>query len=109
MEYINSKDLQCLGPMAVPPVRSFSKNKNPTFGSRSATRARISATKRRFLNKWKPALEAYRKMSTRKYYDMLNEIIVGMRDPNPVIIIYPGVGIGSVLPQKTNQTYQGSK
>ena len=42
---------------------------------------------------WRPAFEAYRKMYAEYYNTCKHPNSPAMRDANPVVILYPGVGM----------------
>jgi rhamnose utilization protein RhaD (predicted bifunctional aldolase and dehydrogenase) len=48
-----------------------------------------------------PAFEAYRAMYTEYYNTCKHDNSPAMRDPNPVVILYPGVGMFTFAKDKT--------
>lgn len=99
MEYINSNDLERLAPMGTscpdhflrtkiqPLVLSLDKNEDLT--NTDAIRAKLE-----------PAFAAYRQEYVDYYNTCKNDNSPGIRDSNPVIIIYPGVGMFSFAKNK---------
>ncbi|MGB5983199.1 MAG: bifunctional aldolase/short-chain dehydrogenase [Nonlabens sp.] len=99
MEYINSHDLERLAPMGTscpdhflrtkiqPLVLSLDKNEDQSDSN--AVKAKLQ-----------PAFEAYRKEYADYYRNCKHDNSPAMRDANPVIIIYPGVGMFSFAKNK---------
>lgn len=99
MEYINSKDLACLAPMGTSCPDHFLRTKIQPLVL-DLDKSEDISNKEAVLNKLKPAFEAYRN-EYKKYYDTCKrDNSPAMRDPNPVIIIYPGVGMFSFAKNK---------
>ncbi|HXB42592.1 MAG TPA: bifunctional aldolase/short-chain dehydrogenase [Puia sp.] len=99
LEFINSNDLEKLAPMGTscpdhflrtkisPLVLNLSPGENLTM--LSTLREKIS-----------PLFDAYRRMYTDYYNTCSHPGSPSMRDPNPVIILYPGVGLFSFAKDK---------
>ncbi|HTF18964.1 MAG TPA: bifunctional rhamnulose-1-phosphate aldolase/short-chain dehydrogenase, partial [Chryseolinea sp.] len=92
LEFINSKDLDRLAPMGTSCPDHFLRTKiSPlvlplTSDQDLSDPAAIKAT-------LAPAFEQYRKMYA-EYYDTCKHAnSPAMRDPNPVVLLYPGVGM----------------
>ena len=92
LEFINSRDLEKLGPMGTSCPDHFLRTKiSPMILELKPEEdlENISAIK----DKLSPQFEAYRQMY-REYYETCKHAnSPAMRDPNPVVILYPGVGI----------------
>lgn len=99
LEFINSNDLERLAPMGTscpdhflrtkiqPLVLTLDKNEN--LGDNAV-----------ILEKLKPLFEQYRQEYKDYYENCKHPNSPAMRDPNPVIIIYPGVGMFSFSKDK---------
>ncbi len=92
LEFINSNDLDRLAPMGTSCPDHFLRTKiSPlvlTLGT-SENLSDVAAIKA----KLSPAFESYREMY-KKYYDTCKHPnSPALRDPNPVVILYPGVGM----------------
>lgn len=99
LEFINSKDFDRLAPMGTSCPDHFLRTKisplilsldpNDELGSLDDLKTKLE-----------PLFESYRKMYA-DYYDRCKHIdSPPMRDPNPVIILYPGVGLFSFSKDK---------
>ncbi len=92
LEYINSNDLERLAPMGTSCPDHFLRTKisplvlNLTPGESIADVADVK-------EKLKPQFEAYREMYTAYYEKCKHPNSPAMRDANPVVILYPGVGM----------------
>lgn len=92
LEFINSNDLERLAPMGTSCPDHFLRTKisplvldlspNTDFTDVAAIKARLA-----------PSFEAYRKMYADYYESCKHPNSPPMRDPNPVVILYPGVGM----------------
>jgi len=92
LEFINSNDLQKLAPMGTSCPDHFLRTKiSPLvldlpegidFGDTDRVKEMLS-----------PQFETYRKMYASYYENCKHENSPAMRDPNPVVILYPGVGM----------------
>lgn len=99
LEYINSNDLERLAPMGTSCPDHFLRTKIQPLVLQLGTKEDLSGTEA-ILNKLKPAFEEYRK-GYQAYYDKhRRDNSPAVRDANPVIIIYPGVGMFSFAKNK---------
>lgn len=99
MEFINSHDLERLAPMGTSCPDHFLRTKIQPLVLPLDTEENLSNSGD-ILKKLEPAFEQYRSQY-RKYYDTCkHDNSPPMRDPNPVIIIYPGVGMFSFAKNK---------
>ena len=92
LEYINSKDLERLAPMGTSCPDHFLRTKiSPLVLSLEAGEdlSDVSALK----EKLAPAFEAYRKMYEDYYNTCKHGNSPAIRDANPVVILYPGIGM----------------
>ena len=92
LEFTNSHDLTKLAPMGTSCPDHFLRTKISPLVLNLATEEDLSdakATKEKLL----PAFEAYRKMYSDYYYTYRHEDSPAIRDSNPVVILYPGVGM----------------
>src|SRR5688500_6731570 len=92
LEFINSKDLEKLGPMGTSCPDHFLRTKisplvlNLTPGEDLSDVSKIK-------EKLTPQFEAYRAMYADYYNTCKHPNSPAMRDPNPVVILNPGVGM----------------
>ncbi len=99
MQYINSNDLERLAPMGTSCPDHFLRTKIQPLVLTLDTSEDLSDSSK-VLKKLKPAFEQYRQ-EYKAYYDTCKrDNSPAMRDPNPVIIIYPGVGMFSFAKNK---------
>ncbi|NYJ27886.1 bifunctional aldolase/short-chain dehydrogenase [Allomuricauda sp. ARW1Y1] len=99
MEFINSHDLERLAPMGTSCPDHFLRTKIQPLVLPLDTEENLSNSGD-ILKKLEPAFEQYRSQY-RKYYDTCkHDNSPPMRDPNPVIIIYPGIGMFSFAKNK---------
>lgn len=99
LEFINSNDLERLAPMGTSCPDHFLRTKiQPLVLSLEPTADLGDNTA--VLDELKPAFETYRKEYAAYYKSCRHENSPAMRDPNPVIIIYPGVGMFSFSKDK---------
>lgn len=99
MQYINSNDLERLAPMGTSCPDHFLRtkiqplvltlDKNEDLSDADAVKAKLE-----------PAFEAYRQEYVDYYNTCKKDNSPGIRDANPVIIIYPGVGMFSFAKNK---------
>ena len=92
LEFINSKDLDRLAPMGTSCPDHFLRTKiSPLVLDLSASEelSDVSNVKRIIA----PLFETYRKMYAEYYNNCKHSNSPAMRDPNPVVILYPGVGM----------------
>jgi rhamnulose-1-phosphate aldolase/alcohol dehydrogenase len=92
LEFINSNDLERLSPMGTSCPDHFLRTKiSPLVLNLSADEEVSDADKIRA--KIAPLFEAYRKMYAEYYNTCKHPDSPAMRDANPVVILYPGVGM----------------
>ncbi|NLU93505.1 bifunctional aldolase/short-chain dehydrogenase [Chitinophaga sp. Ak27] len=92
LEFINSNDLQRLAPLGTSCPDHFLRTKISPLVLNLATGADLSdvpAVKAALV----PLFDAYRQMYTDYYNTCKHPNSPAMRDPNPVVILYPGVGM----------------
>ena len=99
LEFINSNDLNKLAPMGTSCPDHFLRTKIQPLILNLDTSEDISNTEE-VLKKLEPAFEQYRKEYKEYYENCKHDNSPAMRDPNPVIIIYPGVGMFSFAKNK---------
>ncbi|GAA3603517.1 bifunctional aldolase/short-chain dehydrogenase [Flavivirga amylovorans] len=99
MEYINSNDLKRLAPMGTSCPDHFLRTKIQPLILELDKDEDLSNSDE-ILNKLEPAFEAYRQEYVDYYNLCKRDNSPAMRDPNPVIIIYPGVGMFSFAKNK---------
>ncbi|HET8829251.1 MAG TPA: bifunctional aldolase/short-chain dehydrogenase [Pelobium sp.] len=99
LEYINSNDLERLAPMGTSCPDHFLRTKISPLVLDLATDEDLSDVKA-IKEKLAPAFEAYRKMYADYYENAKHANSPAIRDANPVIIIYPGVGMFSFSKDK---------
>jgi len=99
LEYINSNDLERLAPLGTSCPDHFLRTKISPLVldlEPAADLSDVAALK----EKLAPAFEAYRKMYTEYYETCKHANSPAIRDANPVIILYPGVGMFSFSKDK---------
>ncbi len=99
LEYINSNDLERLAPMGTSCPDHFLRTKiSPLVLNLSTDEdvTKVTAIK----EKLAPQFEAYRKMYAEYYETCKHANSPAMRDANPVIILYPGIGMFSFAKDK---------
>ncbi|MGN6297132.1 MAG: bifunctional aldolase/short-chain dehydrogenase [Ginsengibacter sp.] len=92
LEYINSNDLEKLAPMGTSCPDHFLRTKISPLVLDLAVNEQIdniSVLKK----KLQPQFEEYRKMYTDYYNKCKHENSPAIRDANPVVILYPGIGM----------------
>ncbi len=99
MEYINSNDLERLAPMGTSCPDHFLRTKIQPLVLTLDPKEDLSDADA-VLAKLEPAFEQYRKEYADYYNTCKRDNSPAMRDPNPVIIIYPGVGMFSFAKNK---------
>ncbi|MDP2527107.1 bifunctional aldolase/short-chain dehydrogenase [Maribacter dokdonensis] len=99
LEYINSNDLERLAPMGTSCPDHFLRTKIQPLVLNLSTDEDLSDSEK-VLEKLTPAFENYRKEYAEYYENCKRDNSPGMRDPNPVIIIYPAVGMFSFAKNK---------
>ncbi|PWU00980.1 MAG: bifunctional rhamnulose-1-phosphate aldolase/short-chain dehydrogenase [Bacteroidetes bacterium] len=92
LEFINSKDLDRLAPMGTSCPDHFLRTKISPLVLNLETNQDLSDIKS-IKEKINPQFEAYRKMYASYYESCKHANSPAMRDPNPVVILYPGVGM----------------
>lgn len=100
MEFINSNDLDKLAPLGTSCPDHFLRTKisplvleldpNEDLSDVEAIKAKLT-----------PAFEAYREMYKEYHNTCKKSNSPAMRDPNPVVILYPGVGMFTFAKDKT--------
>lgn len=100
LEFTNSNDLAKLAPLGTSCPDHFLRTKisplvlelapNEDLTDVAAIKAKLT-----------PAFEAYRAMYTEYYNTCKRDNSPAMRDPNPVVILYPGVGMFTFSKDKT--------
>ncbi len=100
LEFINSNDLEKLAPLGTSCPDHFLRTKisplvlelapNEDLSDVAGIKAQLT-----------PAFEAYRAMYTEYYNTCKHDNSPAMRDPNPVVILYPGVGMFTFAKDKT--------
>ncbi|RYZ54580.1 MAG: bifunctional rhamnulose-1-phosphate aldolase/short-chain dehydrogenase, partial [Chitinophagaceae bacterium] len=92
LEYINSVDLERLAPMGTSCPDHFLRTKiSPLVLSLQAEEDLADAESVK--EKLQPQFQAYRDMYAAYYNQCKHPNSPAMRDPNPVVILYPGVGM----------------
>lgn len=99
MEYINSHDLERLAPMGTSCPDHFLRTKIQPLVLDLDPKEDLSNTEN-IIGLLEPAFEEYRKGYADYYNKHKRDNSPAMRDPNPVIIIYPGVGMFSFAKNK---------
>jgi rhamnulose-1-phosphate aldolase/alcohol dehydrogenase len=92
LEYINSKDLERLAPMGTSCPDHFLRTKISPLVLNLSPEDDLSDIKN-IQEKISPIFEAYRKMYSEYYNTCKHENSPPIRDPNPVVILYPGIGM----------------
>jgi rhamnulose-1-phosphate aldolase/alcohol dehydrogenase len=99
LEFINSNDLERLAPMGTSCPDHFLRTKIQPLVLSLDKNEDLTATDA-ILAKLEPAFEAYRQEYVDYYNTCKNDDSPAIRDANPVIIIYPGVGMFSFAKNK---------
>ena len=99
MEYINSNDLERLAPMGTSCPDHFLRTKIQPLVLTLEPAEDVSDTEA-VLKKLEPAFAEYREQYRQYYENHKRDNSPAMRDANPVIIIYPGVGMFSFAKNK---------
>ncbi|WP_206052165.1 bifunctional aldolase/short-chain dehydrogenase [Nonlabens xiamenensis] len=99
MQYINSHDLERLAPMGTSCPDHFLRTKIQPLVLSLDKNEDLSDTEA-IRKKLEPAFEAYRQEYIDYYNNCKREDSPAIRDANPVIIIYPGVGMFSFAKNK---------
>ncbi|WP_299064477.1 bifunctional aldolase/short-chain dehydrogenase [uncultured Polaribacter sp.] len=99
LEYINSNDLERLAPMGTSCPDHFLRTKIQPLVLSLDKNEDLTDTDA-ILAKLEPAFEAYRQEYVDYYNTCKNDSSPAIRDANPVIIIYPGIGMFSFAKNK---------
>lgn len=99
LEYINSNDLERLAPLGTSCPDHFLRTKIQPLVLTLDKNEDLSHSKA-ILEKLNPLFEQYRQEYKEYYETCKHPNSPAMRDPNPVIIIYPGVGMFSFSKDK---------
>lgn len=99
LEYINSNDLERLAPLGTSCPDHFLRTKIQPLVLTLDKNENLSDSKA-ILEKLTPLFEQYRQEYKEYYETCKHPNSPAMRDPNPVIIIYPGVGMFSFSKDK---------
>ena len=92
LEFINSNDLERLAPLGTSCPDHFLRTKiQPLVLNLSADEDLSNAENVK--KKLQPAFDQYRKEYTAYYEKCKHDNSPAMRDPNPVVILYPGIGM----------------
>lgn len=92
LEYINSNDLDRLAPLGTSCPDHFLRTKISPLVLNLEAGEDLSDVKK-IKEKINPLFEAYRAMYAEYYNTCKHPNSPAMRDPNPVVIIYPGIGM----------------
>jgi rhamnulose-1-phosphate aldolase/alcohol dehydrogenase len=92
MEYINSNDLERLAPMGTSCPDHFLRTKISPLVLNITTDEDLTDVDA-LKQKLQPQFEAYREMYAEYYNNCKHPDSPAMRDANPVVILYPGVGM----------------
>ncbi|RXF67464.1 bifunctional aldolase/short-chain dehydrogenase [Arcticibacter tournemirensis] len=92
LEFINSRDLDRLAPMGTSCPDHFLRTKISPLVLNLEPDADLSDVQL-LKEKLSPAFEAYRKMYAEYYESCKHENSPVIRDSNPVVILYPGIGM----------------
>ena len=92
LEYIDSNDLARLAPMGTSCPDHFLRTKISPLVLDLATTENLDDVKA-LKEKLAPQFESYRQMYAQYYATCKHPNSPAMRDPNPVVILYPGVGM----------------
>jgi rhamnulose-1-phosphate aldolase/alcohol dehydrogenase len=92
LEFINSNDLDRLAPLGTSCPDHFLRTKISPLVLALSPDEDLSTIKI-IKDKLKPAFEAYRKMYAKYYAACKHPDSPAMRDANPVVILYPGIGM----------------
>ena len=99
LEFINSHDLGRLAPLGTSCPDHFLRTKISPLVLELEPDADLSDTEA-LKARLAPAFEAYREMYKEYYETCKHSNSPAMRDPNPVIILYPGIGMFSFAKDK---------
>ncbi|SDG78454.1 bifunctional aldolase/short-chain dehydrogenase [Winogradskyella thalassocola] len=99
LDFINSKDLQRLAPMGTSCPDHFLRTKIQPLVLNLSPSEDVNNTELIF-EKLEPAFDSYRKEYEEYYETCKNDTSPAIRDANPVIILYPGIGMFSFAKNK---------
>lgn len=99
LQFVNSQDLQRLAPMGTSCPDHFLRTKISPLVLDLAPDADLSNAQE-VQETIAPSFKAYRQMYAAYYEGCKHENSPPMRDPNPVVILYPGVGMFSFAKDK---------
>jgi rhamnulose-1-phosphate aldolase/alcohol dehydrogenase len=99
LEFINSNDLERLAPMGTSCPDHFLRTKISPLVLKLDANENLSDLKT-LQTKLAPEFEAYRQMYAEYYESCKHEDSPAIRDSNPVIILYPGIGLFSFSKDK---------
>jgi rhamnulose-1-phosphate aldolase/alcohol dehydrogenase len=99
LEFINSKDLHFLAPMGTSCPDHFLRTKISPLVLSLDTNENLSDTVA-VKKKLEPQFSAYRQMYSEYYFQHKHANSPPVRDSNPVVILYPGVGMFSFAKDK---------
>lgn len=99
LEFINSNDLERLAPMGTSCPDHFLRTKISPLVLKLDANENLSDLKA-LQAKLAPEFEAYRQMYADYYQSCKHEHSPAIRDANPVIILYPGIGLFSFAKDK---------
>ncbi|MEA5256597.1 bifunctional aldolase/short-chain dehydrogenase [Arcicella aquatica] len=100
LEFTNSNDLAKLAPLGTSCPDHFLRTKISPLVLELAPNEDLTDVAT-IKEKLAPAFEAYRAMYTEYYNTCKRDNSPAMRDPNPVVILYPGVGMFTFSKDKT--------
>ena len=100
LEFINSNDLEKLAPLGTSCPDHFLRTKISPLVLNLAPEEDLSDVKA-LKEKLLPSFVAYRELYTEYYENCKHPNSPAMRDPNPVVILYPGVGMFTFSKDKT--------
>ncbi|MDF7816393.1 bifunctional aldolase/short-chain dehydrogenase [Runella sp. MFBS21] len=100
LEFINSNDLEKLAPLGTSCPDHFLRTKISPLVLSLAPEEDLSDVKA-LKEKLLPSFVAYRELYTEYYENCKHPNSPAMRDPNPVVILYPGVGMFTFSKDKT--------
>ncbi len=100
LEFINSNDLEKLAPLGTSCPDHFLRTKISPLVLNLAPDEDLSDVKA-LKEKLSPSFVAYRELYTEYYETCKHPNSPAMRDPNPVVILYPGVGMFTFSKDKT--------
>jgi len=92
LEFINSNDLHKLAPLGTSCPDHFLRTKISPLVLDLAASEDLTDTKG-IKERLSPSFESYRQLYTDYYETCKHDNSPAMRDPNPVVILYPGVGM----------------